>query len=431
MKPSDGLATIGSYGSTGLKVRPGVVDFEAGVVAGQDLPEAWWNYLWNILTTNSDQSKDSLTSLITELSTVLASSGLSPSALDNTQLDAALKIKYLSRIGVVVTDFNAIDTAALPLGSVTAFTAGTGYTNGPTGATVQAGLIVRPNIVSDSAIVIAFGNASTLSVTYPCSFRVKSAGAWLAWASLVGSNNGSASIVASTFVLRDGSGRAKVAAPSAEDDVARKAEVTAEAAARVAADNVLQSNINTEASTRGTADTTLQTNINTEAGTRATNDGTLQTNINNEASARGTQDGILQTNINNEAGTRDANDFVLMQAGETVMQNLGSYNAPDTAGNFVLWSTSYAASRAGTIRIRFSCPSFVPGVNTPNGSESQVQIRRSDGTVLLTQNMAVDSAYVFDVTAVKGQTFQVYTRVISFRYFSVVDVTFRRADLLI
>ena len=48
---------------------------------------------------------------------------------------------------------------------------------------------------------------------------------------------------ASKILIRDAAGRAKVVAPAAEDDIALKSNVTAEAAARVAADGVLQTQI--------------------------------------------------------------------------------------------------------------------------------------------------------------------------------------------
>ena len=50
---------------------------------------------------------------------------------------------------------------------------------------------------------------------------------------------------ASKIIIRDAAGRAKVAAPSAEDDIALKSNVTAEAGLRVAADGALQTQITT------------------------------------------------------------------------------------------------------------------------------------------------------------------------------------------
>jgi len=49
---------------------------------------------------------------------------------------------------------------------------------------------------------------------------------------------------ASKLIIRDAAGRAKVVAPAAEDDIALKSNVTTEAAARVAADAILQAAIN-------------------------------------------------------------------------------------------------------------------------------------------------------------------------------------------
>lgn len=238
MKSADNMTTFGTYGATGLKTRPDVTNFENGVVAGQDLPEAWWNYLWNLTSANSDVAKADIANLIAELTTVLASSGLSPDNVTTTQIDAALKAKYVSRLGTVVTDFNSISTSGLPLGSVTAFYTSTGYTNGPSGATVQTGLILRSNVAADSAIVLAFGNASTMTGSYPMSFRIRTAGTWLAWTNVVGSNNMATTATANTGIMRDGSGRAKVVAPSAEDDVALKSTVTAEATLARNADNL-------------------------------------------------------------------------------------------------------------------------------------------------------------------------------------------------
>lgn len=56
--------------------------------------------------------------------------------------------------------------------------------------------------------------------------------------------------------------------------------LAAETAARIAADNTLQTNINLEAGTRASVDTTLQQNITNEAAARATADNSLQQQIN-------------------------------------------------------------------------------------------------------------------------------------------------------
>ena len=232
MRTNDGLTELLSYAATGLKVRPDVADYDAGVVAGQDLPEAWWNYLLNVITSNSDITKDRLANILTELSTILASSGLTPNGAGAaTQVDEALKIKYMSRLGIVVTDFNAIVTTSLPQGSVTAFYADTGFTNGPAGATRFTGFIARAKVAADDALVIAFGNVTAVgSSNYPIAFRLRVAGVWTAWSSVLGSNNSTSAATGSTVMTRDANGRTKVAAPSASDDVATKDTVDTHAA---------------------------------------------------------------------------------------------------------------------------------------------------------------------------------------------------------
>lgn len=63
-----------------------------------------------------------------------------------------------------------------------------------------------------------------------------------------------------------------------------RADITAEATARQAADTTLQNNINAEAATRASADNTLQTNISSEASTRATQDAVLSARMDTFAS---------------------------------------------------------------------------------------------------------------------------------------------------
>ena len=58
-----------------------------------------------------------------------------------------------------------------------------------------------------------------------------------------------------------------------------EADITAEEAARIAADTTLQSNIDAEAATRSSADTTLQSNIDAEASARSTADTSLSNRI--------------------------------------------------------------------------------------------------------------------------------------------------------
>jgi hypothetical protein len=94
-----------------------------------------------------------------------------------------------------------------------------------------------------------------------------------AHAALGGSNGvhgASSAAVAGQIVTRDGAGRAKVAPPSAEDDIALKATVTAEAAARENADTALHSEIAAEAAERENADSAhaALTNWKAHAATR-------------------------------------------------------------------------------------------------------------------------------------------------------------------
>lgn len=237
MKSTDGMTALGTYAVSGLKTKPVTGDYEAGVVAGQDLPEAWWNFFLNAFTFNEDTAKGRLADLIGELSTVLASSGLTPDNATTTQVDAALKAKYMSRLGIVVTDFNALATVDLPQGSVTSFYANVGYTNGPAGATVQTGLILRSKVAADDCILLAFGNVSAIGVSnYPIYFRVRTAGTWLGWTSLLGGNNASSAASGSSVMLRDAAGRSKVVAPAAADDIALQSTVTTDIATHQAID---------------------------------------------------------------------------------------------------------------------------------------------------------------------------------------------------
>jgi len=239
MKTTDGMTELDIYAEAGAKTRPDVSNYEAGVVPGQDLPAVWWNYFLSMFSSNSDLAHAGLSNIFAELTTVLASSGLTPDNATTTQIDAALKAKYLSRVGITVTDFNAIVTSSLPQGSVTSFTAAAGYTNGPTGASSWSGLLVRSPVAADSAILIAFGNVANVGETVnPIAFRVKSAGTWLSWlyvarrdsiethAALTSPHSATSAATASRLIVRDSDGRAKVAAPSAADDIARLDTVT-------------------------------------------------------------------------------------------------------------------------------------------------------------------------------------------------------------
>lgn len=186
----------------------------------------------------------------------------------------------------------------------------------------------------------------------------------------------------------DGTNAADVATKGQVDTVAStgSSAVTAEAAARLAADNTEAATrlaadnaeiaargaaITAEALSRSTADTTLQTNITAEASTRATNDTTLQTNITAEASTRATADTTLQTNITAEAGTRATADSALdvrLTAAETEIGVLDGEVAAILANNpkqkrfvvaAVLPSGGVSAGVVGTVFDTSTAPAFV------------------------------------------------------------------------
>ena len=117
------------------------------------------------------------------------------------------------------------------------------------------------------------------------------------------------------------------------------AQVAAEAAARAAADTVLQGNIDAEAAARAAADFTLQNNIDAEAAARAAGDTVLQGNIDAEAAARAAADFTLQNNIDAEAAAR--------AAGDTVLQgNIDAEAAARAAADFTLQSNINAETAA-------------------------------------------------------------------------------------
>ena len=71
-----------------------------------------------------------------------------------------------------------------------------------------------------------------------------------------------------TGIMRDAAGRAKVAAPVAEDDIARKAETDAEAKARLQAVNSLSQAIETEAHSRAEGDNAALESLASHAGNK-------------------------------------------------------------------------------------------------------------------------------------------------------------------
>ena len=113
------------------------------------------------------------------------------------------------------------------------------------------------------------------------------------------------------FSARSGRSLAQVSTDLgvAETEIdALQAGLSAEEAARAAADLLLQGNIDSEASKRASADTTLQANINAEASARASADSILQGNIDNEASARASADSAIQSALTTEISERKAAD---------------------------------------------------------------------------------------------------------------------------
>lgn len=74
-----------------------------------------------------------------------------------------------------------------------------------------------------------------------------------AHASMTSPHSATSAPTANRLIVRDSVGRAQVAAPSAAEDIARKAEVDSEASARASADSGLQSDIDTHVDATGTS----------------------------------------------------------------------------------------------------------------------------------------------------------------------------------
>jgi len=124
---------------------------------------------------------------------------------------------------------------------------------------------------------------------------------------LVGTNGVVTSASGQTITIDTSSLDTRLTTAEADIDT-NTADIATEEAARIAADNTLQSNIDSEEAARISADNTLQANINTEATTRATADTTLQSNIDSEAATRLANDTTLQGNIDAEETARIAAD---------------------------------------------------------------------------------------------------------------------------
>jgi hypothetical protein len=112
---------------------------------------------------------------------------------------------------------------------------------------------------------IAIGSATTLTVQVDQTIVTATVQNLNDHAALTDPHSATSAATASRLVLRDTNGRAQVNAPAVAADIARLAEVDAEATLRGNADSA-------EASTRQSADSTLQENIDSEATLRANAD---------------------------------------------------------------------------------------------------------------------------------------------------------------
>ena len=154
--------------------------------------------------------------------------------------------------------------------------------------------------------------------------------------------DGTTVTVAGNLVSIDSSGLQAQITSNDDDIVIIEARIDAEEAARLAADNTLQSNINAEAVTRANADTTLQSNINAEAASRAAADLFIEDLIDAENAARVAADNTLQSNIDAESIARSNADVTLQanisaestarQAADANLQNQINSNDADILG---------------------------------------------------------------------------------------------------
>lgn len=162
---------------------------------------------------------------------------------------------------------------------------------------------------------------------------------------------------------------------------ATTALVNGEAAARAAADTVLQDAIDAETATRGAADTALQGNINAETAARAGADTALQGAIDAEAAARGAGDAAVQAAL-------DAFK-ALFSTGSNA--NGRWWKSPDGDGGTVIeqQGTNATVMGEGPIQITFPIP-FTDldsiALNTTiieNGSDSDMWIAMEKDTLTI------------------------------------------------
>ena len=166
-----------------------------------------------------------------------------------------------------------------------------------------------------------------------------------------------------------------------------QAQLAAERAARIAADQALQAAITAEVGARSAGDQALQTAIANEATARAAADQSLQTAIANEATTRAAADQALQTAIASEATTRAAADQSLQAAiddAAAVITAAESFTSrvPSTLNNLSL---------AGGIQVQYTDEAL--GQNTDAGVFSM----QSDGTlkILKAGSVAISASLRF------------------------------------
>ncbi len=183
------------------------------------------------------------------------------------------------------------------------------------------------------------------------------AGADSTHAALTAPHSATSAATADRLMMRDASGRAKVAAPSASDDIARKNEVDAEAAARANADTALQTNIDTEATARAGADSAHATLTAPHSATSAATAGRIMMRDANgraKVAAPSAPDDIARKyEVDAEATTRASADSA--HAALTAPHSATSANTAsrivmrDGSGDIIarLFRTEYESTTAG------------------------------------------------------------------------------------
>lgn len=78
--------------------QPYGADYTQGVRVGKTIPAKWWNWLFNAATKRIFQSKNDAQDMLTEMKNVVTDAGLTPDAVDNTQLTQAITTKTNTQI---------------------------------------------------------------------------------------------------------------------------------------------------------------------------------------------------------------------------------------------------------------------------------------------------------------------------------------------